>query len=96
MSALVVLENSCRPVIEACSPAPAPPLFHLLEGDPPLVFMVNGSRLFEVDSDFFAELKRGNHDRRLELLEIAQAWPHPMEDPPLNAPTAITLNIAHS
>jgi uncharacterized protein len=95
MNALMVLDNSYRPAAETCVPA-APPLSHLVNGDPPLVFMVRGSRLFEVDADFIAELKGGNPDRRLELLEIAQAWPHPIEDPPLNSPTAITLNIAHS
>jgi uncharacterized protein len=96
MNALVVLGNLQTPAMETRLPASSPPLIHLLNGDPPLVFMVHGSRLFEVDPDFFTELNRVDHDTRLELLETAQVWPQPAEDPALSPPSAITLNIAQS
>jgi uncharacterized protein len=96
MSALVILGNSLPPAAAAAAHAITPPWLHLLNGNPPLVFMVNGSRLFEVEPGFFAELGLGSEQAHAELSELAKAWPQAPDNVPLQSPNAITLNVAQS
>jgi uncharacterized protein len=101
---LVVLGNPWTP----SHPSPSsvrPPKMHLLPGDPPLVFVVEGSRLFEVDLELFESLARDQELEQTALLNEAEgmipspptesALP-PHESVPLPPPTAISLNLAHT
>jgi uncharacterized protein len=73
------------------------PRFHLVEGERPLVFVVEGSRLFCVDQDFFATLQEGLVEAEAELLAAAgEAGPSADFAAVLPEPAAITLNIAQS
>ena len=40
----------------------APPSLHLLPGEPPLVFVPAGSRLYEIDRELQAALTAGSQD----------------------------------
>ncbi len=90
MSQLVTLGEHPRP-------APPPPQWRLIAGERPLVFVVDGSRLFGVDQDFFAALQAGAASAERELLEAAGKPPrHADFADALPAPAAISLNIAQS
>jgi uncharacterized protein len=75
------------------------PRFHLMAGPSPLAFAVEGSRLFGVDPDLFADLEK-HLDGEEELVEEELAAPPACEspacEPELEAPTAISLNVAQS
>jgi len=96
MSALVTLGNSFRLPSAQGVETTLPPRMHLLNGVPPLVFLVDGSRLFEVEPSFFAELASGNASAEARLFDMAKAWPRAATDHFLPPPTAITLNVAQS
>src|SRR5215472_11059267 len=96
MSALVTLGNSFRLPSAQGVETTLPPRMHLLNGVPPLVFLVDGSRLFEVEPSFFAELASGNASAEARLFDMAKAWPRAATDHFLPPPTAISLNIAQS
>jgi uncharacterized protein len=95
MSALVTLGNSFPPAATPVVETTPPPRVHLLNGLPPLVFLVEGSRLFEVEPDFFAELASESPDAEARLFDMAKGWPQ-ASDRSLQPPTAITLNVAQS
>jgi len=97
MSGLVILNNSQTPSpAVAFDSAPAPRM-RLLPGDPPLVFVVEDSRLFAVEPELFESLLLDD--------ELTQAPSLKVEVPvaisagqefPLPPATAISLNLAHS
>src|SRR5260370_40316242 len=81
------------PALPLSPPAP----WRFIAGERPLVFMVEGSRLFGVDRDFFAALQAGGAGAESELLEAAgQAVRERDFAVGLAAPAAISLNIAQS
>jgi uncharacterized protein len=93
MTHLITLTGQSR-----VSPPPAPPpMVHLVRGERPLAFLVEGSRLFGLDREFFALLESGDLCAQQELL--AAAGPPPRQgafDCGLPEPTAISLNISQS
>ncbi|HMG86546.1 MAG TPA: radical SAM protein [Terracidiphilus sp.] len=96
MAELVVLRNShlppMTPVLDACLPPP----IHLLPGDPPMVFLVEGSRLFETTPEYFDELSNNPENVQRELIESLRVRNANPAQLPLPAPTAISLNVAQS
>lgn len=78
-------------------PLPLPPRVHLVDGDRPLAFLVEGSRLFAIERNFFAAIKSGDADAESELFNAAGPV-RPMErfDSSLPEPAAISLNISQS
>jgi len=95
MAGLVILGNSSMPSTPTLFDSAPPPGMHLLPGDPPLVFVVNGSRLFEVDPEFFESLARGEESAQAALLSFNDPVSAENEVP-LPSATAISLNLAHS
>ena len=82
------------------APVP-PPRWRLIDvgrpGERPLVFVVEGSRLFGVDPEFFAALQAGGTDAERELMEAAGEAPRGQDFAArLPEPAAISLNIAQS
>lgn len=96
MAELVVLRSPLQP------PPPGPvelasvPKVHLLPGNPPLVFVVDGSRLFETTPDCFEELQ--SDPERAEDAVIGSMPRNARREghQALPAPTAISLNVAQS
>lgn len=73
------------------------PKFHLLEGDPPLIFMAEDSRLFAVERDFFAALKKREREAEDALAEMLAGQEKQKNDfARLDEPTAVSLNVAQS
>ena len=92
MTGLVVLNN---PPVKAY-PSPAP-WIHLIASDPFLAFIVEGSRLFEIDQELFDRLERREPAAELELREaVPCGFPPPEIAGTLAEPAAISLNIAQS
>jgi uncharacterized protein len=77
-----------------------PPRIHLLAGDPPLVFLVEDSRLFETTPEFFEELSTNPEVAERDMLAMIRAGrTRPAEqgaEQALPSPTAISLNVAQS
>src|SRR2546428_7694666 len=97
MPPLVVLGNP--PSFRSSDPLKDGPVpgIHALPGEPPLVFVVEGSRLFEVDPELFAALSRGDEEAQADLLAACAHIPSSTTgDAPLPLPNAISLNIAQS
>jgi uncharacterized protein len=80
------------------APPPASPAkFHLLAGEPRLAFLVEGSRLFEIDATFYGDLTSGDPEAGRSLLEMAGIAPIPANPAEqLSPPTALSLNIAQA
>src|SRR5450631_4275361 len=96
MAGLVILRNASQPAASDLIVSGPPPLLHLLPGNPPLVLVVNGSRLFEVDVEYFDQL-RGDGEGADELLKVGTQLAAPAKgNVPLLPPNAISLNIAQS
>jgi uncharacterized protein len=92
MTGLVVLNNPP----ESAPPLPAP-WIHLIAGEPSLAFIVEGSRLFEIDQELFDRLERREPAAELELREaVLCGFPPPEIAGDLVEPAAISLNIAQS
>jgi uncharacterized protein len=84
------------PTLSSPEPASAPRL-HLVKGERPLVFVVEGSRLFCVDEAFFSTLEEGVSEAELEMLAAAgEAAPAAEFAAGLPEPAAISLNVAQS
>jgi uncharacterized protein len=96
MGALVVLGNSSVPLAVSTVSSVPPPRFHLLAGDPPLVFAVDGSRLFETTQEFFEALQSDTEGAQRELLDMMRVPSCVPAESTVPAPTAISLNIAQS
>lgn len=101
MGGLVVLGNSrAVPSRTGAVEVGPPPRFHLLAADPPLVFVVESSRLFETTPEFFEELRNNPEVAEREMFAMMSAGrSRPSEYRPEQAipsPTAISLNIAQS
>ena len=91
MTGLVVLNG---PLQSALTPAP---WLHLSPGPTSLAFVVEGSRLFEIDQEMFSRLEHGDAAAEWELREAAQCGvPPPANAADLAEPAAISLNIAQS
>ena len=70
------------------------PLFHLLASQPPAVFVVPGSMLFDIDAELFTALERGDAAAVAELRTLAPA--PPVIDGNLLPVTALSLNVAQA
>jgi uncharacterized protein len=94
MGGLFILQNRSASLIAA--PAEAePPVLHLLPGDRPLVFMVEGSLLCGVEPEFFVRL-RSEKEAVAELMDSMRVPTTVQKAAPLPPPNAISLNIAQS
>ncbi|MBZ5594811.1 MAG: radical SAM protein [Acidobacteriia bacterium] len=90
MTQLVTLEGQARP---AAPPAP----WRLIAGERPLVFVVDGSRLFGVEPEFFAALQEERPEAQQELLGAVVEESRQRDFAAgLPEPAAISLNIAQS
>jgi uncharacterized protein len=96
MGALVILRSSGVPPAEGAVDAGPPPDLHLLPGEPPLVLVVEGSRLFETTPEFFAALQGDTDGARRDLLDLTRVEPRALKASAVPPPTAISLNIAQS
>src|SRR5579863_5278082 len=96
MADLVVLGNGNSRLISTAFDASPPPRIHLLPGDPPLVFFVEGSLLFESTPEFFEQLLRNPQSAERDLLDSIPVASPKLEQRPLPAPAAISLEVAHS
>jgi uncharacterized protein len=77
-------------------PAP-PPRWRLIDAERPLVFVVDGSRLFGVKRELFSALQAGDLEAEREFLEAAGEAPRERDFAGrLPEPAAISLNIAQS
>jgi uncharacterized protein len=94
MGGLVILESQPSPPGAIADSAP-PPLLHLLPGDRPLLFMVEGSLLFGMEPEAFASL-HSDAKAQAELVEFMRAPVAVRNAVPLAPPNAISLNIAQS
>jgi uncharacterized protein len=81
---------------QAPFPREAPRPFHLLAGDEPLVFAVDGSRLFGVDQALFRALELGDDGAEAGFLASIGPAPRPPEVENLGRPSCLTLNVAQS
>jgi len=71
--------------------------FHLLPGDPPLVFVLQGSRLYQIDRDLHDALARSDADRTAQFVtDIDATVPRRRQPGELEAPTALSLNVAQA
>lgn len=71
--------------------------YHLIEGATPLVFLLEGSRLFAVEPELFAELKTGAVAVEEVFPELLAPLAASIADfDSLAEPTAISLNVAQS
>lgn len=75
----------------------AAPWMQLIPGDPPLIFLVNHSRLFSAEPDFFARLERGEAEALSEVRELANTNPLNVVDVEIPTGfTSISLNVAQA
>jgi uncharacterized protein len=71
--------------------------FHLLRGDPPLVFVIRGSRLYEIDRELYDALACGDTARTEEFVAAVDATvPCRRDVGNLEGPTALSLNVAQT
>lgn len=82
------------------SPVPRPtppPWMYLVRGRRPLVWLVDGSQLFEVSEERFARLTAGDADSMAELRQAAMAFATANEEAPFpENPSALSLNLAQT
>jgi uncharacterized protein len=95
MGELVILQSRGVPFGRAHAEIGTPPMVHLLPGNRPLVFMVEGSLLFGVEPEFFALLRSEDKAKAglVDSMRISASIPTAAALPP---PNAISLNIAQS
>lgn len=75
----------------------AQPWFHLIAGSRPLVLLMENSRLFEVNPDFFAALAAKDEKAIAELRNSSAIANHPVKAWHADSePNAISLNLAQS
>jgi uncharacterized protein len=95
MGGLVILENRPTSTIAAVADSGPPSLLHLLSGDRPLVFIVEGSLLFGIEQEDFA-LLQSDAKAQAELVEVMRGSITAKDAVPLAPPNSISLNIAQS
>jgi uncharacterized protein len=95
MGGLVILESRPPSPIGAMAESAPPPLVHLLPGDRPLLFMVEGSLLFGIEQKDFA-LLQSDTKALAELAEVMRPPVTRKDAVPLAPPNSISLNIAQS
>ena len=80
-----------------CDPAPAP-WMHLVRGTKPLVFVVDGSRLYEISPELFAGLAAGDASSLREFQEAVAGFgcvPEPTYSD-IAEPVSLSLNVAQA
>src|ERR1700722_15460309 len=96
MQDFVILGNSGVGTTREGRMSAAPPVFHLLPGDPPSVLVIEGSRLFEVTPEFFEALQDNPDEAQQELLDLTRIPSNPPREHRVPPPTALSLNIAQA
>jgi uncharacterized protein len=79
------------------SPRPDAPRHHLLPGTPPMAFLVEGSRLFEIDKELHERVAANDKEAERTLLDaagVAAVPEHPAAH--VGPPTSLSLNIAQA
>ena len=81
--------------VESLTPAP---WMHLVPGSKPLVFVVDGSRLYEVSPDLFAGLSSGDETSLREFHEAVHGFgpEHDATFEDLAEPVSLSLNVAQA
>jgi uncharacterized protein len=75
----------------------APPSFHLLPGEPPLVFVPAGSRLYEIDGALCAALASGERGALARFdAAIGEIAPPARDIDGLDEPRSLSLNVAQA
>jgi uncharacterized protein len=98
MAGLVILDGHGVPPRGTIPHCGTPPSLHLLDGDRPLAFVVEGSLLFGLEPTAFASI-HDNPTAQQELvnsLRIRNRDSSPIPSVPLPSPNSISLNIAQS
>jgi uncharacterized protein len=101
-TSFIPLESLRRPGLGAATTVvectPAPPWMHLVPGAKPLVFVVDGSRLYEVSPDLFAGLEAGDETILRKFHEDVHGFGPELdasfED--LAEPVSLSLNVAQA
>jgi uncharacterized protein len=96
MEQFVVIGNRLVPPTAERTDLSPPTRLHLLPGNPPLVFAVEGSRLFETTPECFEQLCNDGGASQRTVLDTIGSTNAPSRATALAAPTAISLNVAHS
>jgi uncharacterized protein len=96
MAELVVLGNPPPRTSPMSTEDASPPRFHLLPGNPPLVFIVEGSLLFSAEPEFFAMLACADALTQAKLLDFRRSARPSQNAAGLAPPNAISLNLAQS
>jgi uncharacterized protein len=72
-----------------------PPWMHILEGDPPLLFLVNGSQLFQITPPMEGRLIRGDRELESQLRRLARVPSQNQgTETTLSPYRAVSLNLA--
>jgi uncharacterized protein len=87
---------SLQPVGGPPPVASVPPQIHVIPHEPPLALIVRGSHLFAIDPEFAQALARNDLAAEQELLNAAPHAADPPSGAALEAPTALSLNIAQA
>ncbi|HTN92740.1 MAG TPA: radical SAM protein [Sorangium sp.] len=80
-------------------PSGPAPSWHLIPGDPPLVFVVEGAQIYEISEEMRERLERGDEGAGTELRAAAALARRSLrldEVPATGAPNAVTLNVAQA
>src|SRR5215469_5567683 len=89
--------NSGFVILNQVSDTGQPPWFHLITAARPLVFVVEGSRVFEIDPTLAEGLQHGDPTAEEELRKAAGSIPAPSNAADqLRPPAAVSLHIAQS
>jgi uncharacterized protein len=92
-SQLHILQQTPSPPL---APKGVPPWYHLLPGDPPLVFLTNRSQLFEADAEWF-RLLSANHAVAIEELRMKNGFASKGDlHEELGGLNALSLNVAQA
>ena len=70
--------------------------YHLLRSTHPLVLLVNGSRLFQVEDALYAALEAGSGAAESELREATEDSVSSVNQPEVRHPSSISLNLIKS
>jgi uncharacterized protein len=83
------------PAVDSLTPAP---WMHLVPGSKPLVFVVDGSRLYEVSPDLFAGLSSGDEASLREFHDVVHGFgpQHDATFEDLAEPVSLSLNVAQA
>lgn len=81
--------------IEGTSTGALPPTYHVVPGDPSVLFLIQSSSIFLLDHDFSQHLNHGSYEDLVEMARPDHEVSLP-EDAMAKGPSAISLNLAQT